>query len=157
MHTKHNCYEDESATSRGHMPAHHVICYYKIFFKWNDRQKKTASDEKVVRSVEGLKDCTQSFNPSKDHAILGRVEGSHAILQPVEGLHMILQPIEGLHLQSLEGVKDCMWSFNPSKDCIHDPWKGWRIACHPSTRRRIVSFNPQGSHSWSLEGLKDHM
>ena len=30
MHAKHNCYEDESATSRGRMPAHDVLYYYKI-------------------------------------------------------------------------------------------------------------------------------
>ena len=95
---------------------------------------------RIAWSLEGLKVYLQSFNPSKDHAIIWLVEG----------LHMVLQPFDGLHSQSVRGLKDCI--FNPSKGrgITRSPWKGWRISY-------IVLRRVEGLHAESFEGLKDCM
>ena len=80
-----------------------------------------------MQSFEGLKDCTRSFNPSKDcecdPSTLRRIawslipledyECNPSTLRRVEGLLTTLQPFEGSHFWSFEGLKDHMHSFNP--------------------------------------------
>ena len=88
-----------------------------------------------TQSFEGLKDCMQSFNPSKDCMMLWRVEG--------------------LQMQSFEGLKDHTRSFNPWKDCkewLHNPSTIWM-----TLPMQWLEGLVEGSHSQWLEGLKDHV